>query len=89
MSTLRVVANDEVHLASRVAKRDTTLPSAFASVNGGAVGRVVEDQLWLQNRPANERPAPLPRPGRTDHHVLVVEGGLDEHFRFSISWRIL
>ena len=75
-----VVANDEVHLASRVAKRDTTLPSAFASVNGGAVGRVVEDQLWLQNRPANERPAPLPRPGRTDHHVLAVEGGLDEHF---------
>lgn len=75
-----VVANDEVHMASRVTKKDTVAPNAFASVNGGALGRVIEHQLWLQNRPAHERPAPLPRPGRTDHRVLVFEAGLGEDF---------
>lgn len=75
-----VVANDEVHMASRVAKRDSTAPYAFASVNGGSLGRIVENQLWLQNRPATERPAPLPRPGRMNHRVLLLEAGLGEDF---------
>lgn len=75
-----VVANDEVHMASRIAKRDTTAPHAFSSVNGGPLGRIVEQQLWLQNRPATERPAPLPRPGRTNHRVLLLEAGLGEDF---------
>lgn len=77
-----VVMGDEVHLAHRITKADTALPHAFVSVNGGVLGRVVEQQLWLQNRPAGERPAPLPRPGRMDHKVLLLESGLDEHFEW-------
>ncbi|WP_336249978.1 asparaginase [Stomatohabitans albus] len=74
------VINDEVHLASRVTKAHTVATNAFTSVNGGPIGRVIEQQLWIQNRPAQEHPAPLPRPGRTDHRVLVLEAGLAEDF---------
>jgi L-asparaginase len=71
-----VLLNDELHAARHVAKRHTSLPSAFGSPGAGPVGRMLEGSPVVTYRP--ERRDPLPLPDRLDRRVGLVTASLDD-----------
>lgn len=71
-----VVLNDEVHAARHVAKRHTSLPSAFESPNAGPVARMLEGHPVLVTRPV--RRPPLPVPAALTARVPLLTATLDD-----------
>jgi L-asparaginase len=71
-----VVLNDELHAARHVAKRHTSLPSAFESPGTGPVGRMLEGEPVVTYRP--ERREALPLPDGLDRRVGLVTATLDD-----------
>lgn len=55
-----VVLGDEIHAATRVAKRDPARPHAFVSPGLGPLGAVVEQRPRLATRPARRSPTLAP-----------------------------
>jgi L-asparaginase len=71
-----VVLNDEVHAARHVAKRHTSLPSAFVSPNAGPAGRMLEGVPMVTMRPPRRRPLPVPE--RVGVRVPLLTATLDD-----------
>ena len=71
-----VVLNDELHAARHVAKRHTSLPSAFCSPDAGPVGRMLEGVPVVTHRPERHRALTLPE--RLDRRVGLVTAALDD-----------
>jgi L-asparaginase len=71
-----VLLNDEVHAARHVAKRHTSLPSAFESPNAGPVGRLLEGVPVLTSHPSRRRPLPVPE--RLDVRVPLLTATLED-----------
>ncbi len=71
-----VLLNDELHAARYVAKRHTSLPSAFGSPGAGPVGRMLEGRPVVWFRPAR-RPA-LRVPEAVPHRVPLLTATLDD-----------
>jgi L-asparaginase len=71
-----VVLNDEVHAARHVAKRHTSLPSAFESPDAGPVARMLEGRPVVTTRPVRRRPLPVPE--RLDARVPLLVATLDD-----------
>jgi L-asparaginase len=71
-----VVLNDELHAARHVAKRHTSLPSAFGSPGAGPVGRMLEGVPVVTYRPV--RHDALASPERLDRRVGLVTAALDD-----------
>ena len=69
--------NDQVHLASTVAKTDSTSVATFQSPGFGPMGYVVENRLRLKFRPAF-LPTPLAQVGPADLRVRLVESPFDD-----------
>ena len=71
-----VVLNDEVHAARYVAKRHTSLPSAFESPDAGPVARMLEGRPVVVARPVRRQP--LPVPDRLEPRVPLLVATLDD-----------
>lgn len=71
-----VVLNDEVHAARSVAKRHTSLPSAFESPHRGPVARMLEGTPVVLGRVP--RRGVLPRPERLTARVRLHLSALDD-----------
>ena len=70
-----VVFGGEIHAATTVRKVDSTGPAAFGSPVTGAIGRVVEQRVWLASRPARHPPIAV---DRLKHRVAIVSVGLGD-----------
>ena len=71
-----VALNDELHAARHVAKRHTSLPSAFESPDAGPVGTMLEGAPVVRTRPPRRRP--LPVPDRLGARVALLTATLDD-----------
>lgn len=72
-----VVMNNEVHAASRVRKRDTTVTNAFTSGPFGPLARVHEGRAAYASRPSRRRPLSGPIPARAPK-VALLEASLGD-----------
>lgn len=72
-----VVLNDEIHAARFVHKAHTTLPNAFVSINGGRIGWLSENNVFILFRP---EPMPTIKSVNTPKQVVVplIKAGLGD-----------
>lgn len=66
-----VVLNDEIHVASRVRKVDSTAMQAFASPPFGPIGRVYEQRVAYASRPHRWPALPAPAEGASPRVAMI------------------